>query len=125
MITGSSLPNVDLIFESGRAIIGSAGRLCCAILDFNLDISNPYVVINCGVSQIGGLYLLRRLKEPELEFYSDADSEYSSDGLICKVFGPSCTQLDMLGYIKISKEYVKVGGYCIVIILVLIAVPLP
>ncbi|MGJ0639122.1 hypothetical protein [Xenorhabdus bovienii] len=114
LIAESSLCRVDLIFESGRAIVGSAGKLTCTILDFNLQNRQPYIVVNSGIAQIGGLYLLRRLKEPELEFYSAVDSEHTSSQLICKVFGPSCTQLDMLGYTQIAKEQVKIGTtlYC-------------
>jgi len=109
VIAESQLPPVSLIFESGRAVTGSAGRLSCRVLDYNINSASPYVVINSGIAQIAGLYLLRRLKEPDLEFYNEASDAIQTPTVRCRVYGPSCTALDMLGYATLSIDTICVG----------------
>ncbi|MCX8962357.1 hypothetical protein EHW64_14750 [Erwinia psidii] len=109
VIAESHLPPVSLLFESGRAVTGSAGRLSCTVLDHNLNSANPYVVINSGIAQIAGLYLLRRLKEPDLEFYHGASEAIHTPTIRCRVYGSSCTALDMLGYATLSAHAISVG----------------
>lgn len=109
VIAGSRLPPVSLVFESGRALTCNAGRLSCSVLDYNLNSANPYVVINSGIAQIAGLYLLRRIKEPDLEFYHDAPNASNTATVRCRVYGPSCTALDMLGYATLYKDTISVG----------------
>ncbi len=109
VINESNLPPVSLIFESGRALTGNAGRLSCSVLDYNFNSASPYIVINCGIAQIAGLYMLRRIKEPDLEFYYDAPKGIHTATVRCRVYGPSCTALDMLGYATLSPDTISIG----------------
>ncbi|WP_275365675.1 hypothetical protein [Xenorhabdus bovienii] len=108
IIKDHNFKNAELIFESGRAIVGSTGRLKCTILNFNSSCASPYIVVNTCIAQIADLYLIRKIKELELEFYNPASVK--SQPVKFKVFGSSCTQLDMLGYVMVDESQLKIGN---------------
>ncbi|MFC7309289.1 type III PLP-dependent enzyme [Streptomyces monticola] len=101
---GDDVPQV--VFESGRYLVGTAGVLLSAVLDVKRSHGKDVVVLESGINHLGGMSGLRRLPalNPHLVAGSGPDGS-GPDGsgpdasdrqveLNALVAGPLCTPLD-------------------------------
>ncbi|MEV3970176.1 alanine racemase [Streptomyces sp. NPDC050698] len=84
----------EVVFESGRYLVGTAGTLVTSVLDVKRSHGQDVVVLESGINHLGGMSGLRRLPplQPHLVTGPAAD-----DGalLSAMVTGPLCTPLDV------------------------------
>jgi diaminopimelate decarboxylase len=84
----------EVVFESGRYLVGTAGTLITAVLDVKRSHGRDVVVLESGVNHLGGMSGLRRLPPLQPHLVTTAASE--RDGpLDALVTGPLCTPLDV------------------------------
>lgn len=82
----------EVVFESGRYLVATAGMLVTAVLDVKRSHGKDVVVLESGINHLGGMSGLRRLPPliPQL-LVADGDPAPKLDALIA---GPLCTPLD-------------------------------
>ncbi|MFM9368740.1 type III PLP-dependent enzyme [Streptomyces sp. Da 82-17] len=97
-LLGRELDDTDadrpqVVFESGRYLVGTAGVLLSAVLDVKRSHGKDVVVLESGINHLGGMSGLRRLPalNPHLVTGPAPDRE---GGLEALVAGPLCTPLD-------------------------------
>ncbi|MEU3574081.1 type III PLP-dependent enzyme [Kitasatospora sp. NPDC036755] len=83
----------ELVFESGRYLVGTAGTLLTAVLDAKRSHGKEVVVLESGINHLGGMSGLRRLPPlaPHLVRARDPHDGSERDTLVA---GPLCTPLD-------------------------------
>jgi diaminopimelate decarboxylase len=81
----------EIVFESGRFLVGTAGTLVTAVLDAKVSHGKPVVVLESGINHLGGMAGLRRL--PPLNPRPIACTVNGPDRPTI-VAGPLCTPLD-------------------------------
>jgi diaminopimelate decarboxylase len=104
---------VDVSFESGRYLVGTAGRLVCTVVDTKRSRNRQYVVLDSGINHLGGLTGLGRLMPVKL---TTVESRSTSPATLV---GPLCTPADVLapstgvGAAQIGQvvEVPNVGAY--------------
>lgn len=84
-----------ILFESGRYLTATCGRLFTRVADVKQSGGRPVVVLESGINHLGGLSGLRRLPPivPEIQV-TDGTKRWWDDVL---VVGPLCTPLDSWG----------------------------
>ncbi|GAA1946295.1 type III PLP-dependent enzyme [Streptomyces durmitorensis] len=83
----------EVVFESGRHLVGTAGTLLTAVLDVKRSHGKDIVVLESGINHLGGMAGMRRL--PPLNPALVAAQEPLLEGeLTALVAGPLCTPLD-------------------------------
>ncbi|MEA5360938.1 type III PLP-dependent enzyme [Amycolatopsis sp., V23-08] len=80
----------DVVFESGRYLVGTAGTLVTAVLDVKRSQGKDIVVLESGINHLGGMSGLRRLPPLAPRLLGPA----GPDALDALVTGPLCTPLD-------------------------------
>ncbi|WP_406631874.1 alanine racemase [Amycolatopsis sp. WGS_07] len=82
----------EVMFESGRYLVGTSGTLLCTVLDVKRSQGKDVVVLESGINHLGGNSGLRRL--PPLIPQLLHDGEPGEPILDALVTGPLCTPLD-------------------------------
>ena len=80
----------EVVFESGRYLVGTAGTLVTAVLDVKRSHGKDIVVLESGINHLGGMSGMRRLPPLAPRLLGPA----GSDALDALVAGPLCTPLD-------------------------------
>ncbi|MEU3255132.1 type III PLP-dependent enzyme [Streptomyces sp. NPDC006997] len=85
----------EVVFESGRYLVGAAGVLLTAVLDVKRSHGRDVVVLESGINHLGGMSGLRRLPTltPRLVPTPDRQRDREPE-LTALVAGPLCTPLD-------------------------------
>nr|WP_042178171.1 decarboxylase [Kibdelosporangium sp. MJ126-NF4]CEL13022.1 Diaminopimelate decarboxylase [Kibdelosporangium sp. MJ126-NF4]CTQ98708.1 Diaminopimelate decarboxylase (EC 4.1.1.20) [Kibdelosporangium sp. MJ126-NF4] len=80
-------------FESGRYLVGTAGRLVTRVADTKQSHGKPVVVLESGINHLGGMSGLRRLAPivPDIETGNGSGGERTPGTIVA---GPLCTTLD-------------------------------
>src|SRR6185312_14437205 len=81
-----------VVFESGRALVATSGKLLTRVLDVKRTHGKRIVVLDSGIHQLGGMAGLRRVPplRPDVLATASAAQELES-AIVC---GPLCTPLD-------------------------------
>lgn len=80
----------EIVFESGRYLVGTAGTLLTTVLDVKRSHGKDVVVLDSGINHLGGMSGLRRLPPLVPHLLSERDG-----ALDAMVTGPLCTPLDL------------------------------
>jgi diaminopimelate decarboxylase len=80
----------EIVFESGRYLVGTAGTLLTTVLDVKRSHGKDVVVLDSGINHLGGMSGLRRL--PPLVPHLRSDRDGALDAMVT---GPLCTPLDL------------------------------
>lgn len=80
----------EVVFESGRYLVGTAGTLVTAVLDVKRSQGKDIVVLESGINHLGGMSGMRRLP-PLAPHLLGAAGPPVLDALVA---GPLCTPLD-------------------------------
>jgi len=83
----------EIVFESGRYLVGTAGTLLTTVLDVKRSHGKEVVVLDSGINHLGGMSGLRRL--PPLVPHLVSERDDALDALDAMVTGPLCTPLDL------------------------------
>lgn len=104
----------ELIFESGRHLVATAGTLLTQVVDVKRTRNRTFVVLDAGVQTFGGMSGLGRLQSPRAVpvGWSDVDSGGTepSDQSAVALVGPLCTPLDVLNPKVFPPEMPSVGS---------------
>lgn len=88
----------QVVFESGRYLVGTAGVLLSAVLDVKRSHGKDVVVLESGINHLGGMSGLRRLPALNPRLVPGAVSDVGEPdrrvALNALVAGPLCTPLD-------------------------------
>ncbi len=87
----------QIVFESGRYLVGTAGTLLTTVLDVKRSHGRNVVVLDSGINHLGGMSGLRRLPPLLPHLVSERDSPDPGAGMLedVMVTGPLCTPLDL------------------------------
>lgn len=85
----------ELWFESGRYVAASAGTLLARIVDVKRSRGTTYVVLDAGISHLGGMPGLGRVLRPAVSLVA-VEHEGGGTPIVADVVGPLCTPLDCL-----------------------------
>ncbi|MEU7787983.1 type III PLP-dependent enzyme [Amycolatopsis sp. NPDC049159] len=80
----------EIVFESGRYLVGTAGTLVTAVLDVKRSHGKDIVVLESGINHLGGMSGMRRLPPLAPRLLGPG----GPDVLEALVAGPLCTPLD-------------------------------
>ncbi|WP_326952484.1 type III PLP-dependent enzyme [Amycolatopsis sp. NBC_01286] len=80
----------EVVFESGRYLVGTAGTLVTAVLDVKRSQGKDIVVLESGINHLGGMSGMRRLPPLNPHLLGPA----GPPALDALVAGPLCTPLD-------------------------------
>jgi diaminopimelate decarboxylase len=80
----------EVVFESGRYLVGTAGTLVTAVLDVKRSHGKDIVVLESGINHLGGMSGMRRLP-PLSPYLLGPAGPPTLDALVA---GPLCTPLD-------------------------------
>jgi diaminopimelate decarboxylase len=83
----------QVVFESGRYLVGTAGTLLTAVLDVKRSQGKDIVVLESGINHLGGMSGMRRLP-PLSPSLVQAAGPNEGPLLDAVVVGPLCTPLD-------------------------------
>ncbi|MFH8559483.1 alanine racemase [Streptomyces sp. NPDC017988] len=83
----------EVVFESGRHLVGTAGTLLTAVLDVKRSHGKDIVVLESGINHLGGMAGMRRLP-PLNPTLVAAQERREAQELTALVAGPLCTPLD-------------------------------
>ena len=83
----------EIVFETGRYLVGSAGTLLTTVLDVKRSHGRDVVVLESGINHLGGMSGLRRL--PPLVPHLLAEHDAGEPLTDVMITGPLCTPLDM------------------------------
>jgi diaminopimelate decarboxylase len=85
----------EIVFESGRYLVGTAGTLLTTVLDVKRSHGKDVVVLDSGINHLGGMSGLRRL--PPLVPHLVSERAEAENGRLdaAMVTGPLCTPLDL------------------------------
>lgn len=87
----------EVVFESGRYLVATAGTLLTQVLDVKRSRGRSFTVLDAGVNALGGMSGLGRLMSPAVRPYPLADGRRPDPGPeSTTVVGPLCTPLDIL-----------------------------
>lgn len=86
----------EIAFESGRHLVGTAGRLVCTVTDIKTSHGRRYVILDAGINHIGGLAGLGRIAPQPIDIFSDTSRHTDGDRSLATVTGPLCTPADLL-----------------------------
>ncbi|MFG3255719.1 type III PLP-dependent enzyme [Streptomyces sp. NPDC048172] len=81
-------------FESGRHLVGGAGRLLCTVTDVKRSRGADFAVLDAGINHLGGLSGLGRLLPMSARPLRPAGAEATQRITLA---GPLCTPADLLG----------------------------
>ncbi|MDX3112512.1 type III PLP-dependent enzyme [Streptomyces scabiei] len=84
----------EVVFESGRYLVGTAGTLVTPVLDVKRSQGKDVVVLASGIHHLGGMSGLRRLPVLAPHVVRAAAGPDSAPELDAVVVGPLCTPLD-------------------------------
>jgi diaminopimelate decarboxylase len=87
----------EVVFESGRYLVGTAGTLVTPVLDVKRSQGKDVVVLGSGINHLGGMSGLRRLPVLAPHVLRAGGSDTGPDTapeLDAMVVGPLCTPLD-------------------------------
>ncbi|MEU5365871.1 type III PLP-dependent enzyme [Streptomyces sp. NPDC005925] len=84
----------EVVFESGRYLVGTAGTLITPVLDVKRSHGKDIVVLASGIHHLGGMSGLRRLPLLAPHVVRTAAGSDSAPELDAVVAGPLCTPLD-------------------------------
>ncbi len=82
----------EVVFESGRYLVGTAGTLVTAVLDVKRSQGKDVVVLESGINHLGGMSGMRRI--PPLTPHLLSADTGAGIALDAMVTGPLCTPLD-------------------------------
>ncbi|MFD7658937.1 alanine racemase [Actinosynnema sp. NPDC059797] len=81
----------EVVFESGRYLVGTAGSLVTAVLDVKRSHGREVVVLESGINHLGGMSGLRRLPPLTPSLVHPAGDGPAEPTVVA---GPLCTPLD-------------------------------
>jgi diaminopimelate decarboxylase len=85
----------EVMFESGRYLVGDCGTLLTTVVDIKRTRGRTYAVLDAGISALGGMTGLGRLLPMRAAPIVSAQSPVGAT--VVDLAGPSCTPLDVLG----------------------------
>ena len=85
---------MTVAFESGRYLVGCAGRLVCSVVDVKTSAGTTFVVLDTGVNHIGGMAGIGRILAARVT--PDGAAWGDPAGSAVKLVGPLCTPADIL-----------------------------
>ncbi|HEY3606567.1 MAG TPA: type III PLP-dependent enzyme [Pseudonocardiaceae bacterium] len=83
----------EVVFESGRYLVGTAGTLLTRVLDVKQSQGRNIVVLESGINHLGGMSGLRRLP-PLVPTLVTVQPRLDATPIPSTVVGPLCTPLD-------------------------------
>jgi diaminopimelate decarboxylase len=84
----------EVVFESGRYLVGTAGTLLTSVLDVKRSQGKDIVVLASGINHLGGMAGLRRLPPLIPHLVRTTAGDAAAPELDAMVVGPLCTPLD-------------------------------
>jgi diaminopimelate decarboxylase len=97
----------QLVFESGRYLVGGCGNIVGTVLDVKESRGRRYAVLDFGINHLGGMSGLRRIPRTDVTI----ESRVCRDGLTeeeTTFVGPLCTPLDVVATAR-SGPRVQIG----------------
>ncbi|EWC64303.1 Diaminopimelate decarboxylase [Actinokineospora spheciospongiae] len=85
-------PGFELVFESGRYLVGDSGTLVCTVTDVKTSGPGTYTVLDTGIHHLGGLSGIGRLRPMTARPATPTDAERVPTSLV----GPLCTPADIV-----------------------------
>ncbi|MEU1010742.1 alanine racemase [Streptomyces sp. NPDC005890] len=93
-VPGRRTGATEVVFESGRYLVGTAGTLVTSVLDVKRSHGRDVVVLESGINHLGGMSGLRRLPPLQPHLVADPATDHGGS-LSALVTGPLCTPLDV------------------------------
>ncbi|MEV7190833.1 type III PLP-dependent enzyme [Streptomyces sp. NPDC093510] len=108
-----------LLFESGRHLVGAAGRLVAEVLDVKESKGKRFAVLDSGINHLGGMSAIGRLPRIQPAFVPAAEPAAelaaepgAGDVRRTDVVGPLCTPLDF--WCRGKEAELAVGDHVVV-----------
>jgi diaminopimelate decarboxylase len=95
LFPGWRLRSPAVMFESGRYLVASAGRLFATVQDVKISKGRTFIVLDAGINHLGGMAGLRRLPNVGVQLKPHVTDE-TTDMADADLVGPLCTPLDAL-----------------------------
>jgi len=84
---------IDLWFESGRYLVGPAGKLVCRVIDVKHSKGEKFVIVDSGIHHLGGMSGLGRLP-PLRAAPSQGSAAATTDDVPTRLVGELCASVD-------------------------------
>lgn len=86
------IKSLDLIFESGRYLVGTCGGLICKVIDKKISKNKKYIILDSGINNLAGMSSINRLPklDPEIVLINRKEKKKETFDIV----GPLCTPLD-------------------------------
>ena len=93
---------LNLIFESGRYLVGTCGGLMCKVIDKKISKRKKYVILDSGINNLAGMSSINRLPrlDPEIITINRRTKKKETFDLV----GPLCTPLDFWSKSTFSNQ---------------------
>ncbi|WP_424187548.1 phosphopantetheine-binding protein [Actinokineospora sp. G85] len=85
-------PGFELVFESGRYLVGDSGTLLCTVTEVKASGAGTYTVLDTGIHHLGGLSGIGRLRPMTARPATPAGGDPATTTLV----GPLCTPADVV-----------------------------
>tara|TARA_S200000501_G_scaffold311401_1_gene301931 strand:- start:12981 stop:14201 length:1221 start_codon:yes stop_codon:yes gene_type:complete len=84
--------SLNLIFESGRYLVGTCGGLICKVVDKKISKNKKYIILDSGINNLAGMSSINRLPklDPEIVLINRKEKKKETFDIV----GPLCTPLD-------------------------------
>jgi diaminopimelate decarboxylase len=83
-------------FESGRRLVGAAGRLVCTVVEVKSRAGRTFVVLDSGINHLGGLSGIGRMLPAAAPEPVARRAGATADPVEATITGPLCTPADVL-----------------------------
>ena len=86
------IKSLNLIFESGRYLVGTCGGLICKVIDKKISKNKKYIILDSGINNLAGMSSINRLPKlnPEIVLINRKEKKKETFDIV----GPLCTPLD-------------------------------
>ena len=96
------IKELNLIFESGRYLVGTCGGLICKVIDKKISKKKKYVILDSGINNLAGMSSINRLPrlDPEIIIINRKTKKKETFDIV----GPLCTPLDFWSKSMLSYQ---------------------
>ncbi len=86
------IKSLNLIFESGRYLVGTCGGLICKVIDKKISKNKKYIILDSGINNLAGMSSINRLPklDPDIVLINRKEKKKETFDIV----GPLCTPLD-------------------------------